>query len=146
MINLGKGLLLEDKNVLLEWGKPIHKIEEKLNKTGQDKGDRTVYNWGTHTILNGLELDLSNHFWNHGKEYWFRKFNKIEFWAIGDNSAIENFDRISIHLLKNIGEPKTKDESNSPEKLWRWEIDDITLSLYFFEQHAYKLHFVISKN
>ena len=145
-LNLNKGILFEDSGVLLEWGKPIRKLIKKNNGRTENKEDRTIYHWGSHKILNGLDLDLTNHFWNFGKEAWFRKFKKIEFWAYGDNEAISNFERISKHITEQFGEPNfRKEPDKEPERNWRWELNGVDISLYFFEQHAYKLHMTIKK-
>jgi hypothetical protein len=116
------------------------------NGTAVDSGDRTTYNWGTHTILNGLELGLSSMFWNFGRESFFRKFNKIEYWAVGDDAAIRSFDKISKHLVQQFGEPDSKREPDAiPERSWEWKLGEVDISLCLFEQHAFKTYFEVSR-
>jgi len=140
------GITFEETNSFLKWGNFINQLIRKFNGTKENLGDRTVYNWGKHTVLSGLELELTNSFYNYGKERWFRRLNQIEYWAIGDKIAKQEFDRISNHLIKLFGQP-TVDEDNIDEieKYFIWKIDNIEFSLYFFEQHCYKLHFTIKK-
>ena len=145
MNDLENGIRFEDTSSFLEWGKSIEDLVAAHQGKIEDKGDRTIYNWGKHRILNGLELYLINKYWNFGEEGKNRLFNSIEFWAYGDKHAIEYFDIISLHLIKEIGQPTEKDESIEPERLWVWDLGSVDVKLYFFEQHAYKLHFTIEK-
>ena len=145
--SINNGITFEETNNFLKWGKFINPLIRKFNGTKENLGDRTVYNWGRHTILNGLELELTNSFWNFGKEKWFRRFNQIEYLAIGDTIANEEFNRISSHLIKLYGQPiVNEDDIDEGEKYLIWKNDNIEFSLYFFEQHCYKLHFTIKKN
>ena len=62
--------------------------------------------------------------------------------------SFEKFDFISNHLLSKIGEPNVKSgeiEINK-EKCWIWQIREIKIKLYLFEQHVFKLHFSIEQN
>ncbi|MFM7855616.1 MAG: hypothetical protein ACKO96_27740, partial [Flammeovirgaceae bacterium] len=59
MIHLGKGLLLEDLDILIEWGPPVDK---SISIREDENGDRTIYHWGQHKILSGLESELSQTF------------------------------------------------------------------------------------
>lgn len=144
---INNGITFEETTSFLKWGKFINPLIRKFNGTKENLGDRTIYNWGKHTVLNGLELELTNSFYNFGKERWFRRFNKIEYWAIGDNIAKQEFDRISNHLIKLFGHPIVdEDNIDEIEKYFIWKNSNIEFSLYFFEQHCYKLHFTIKKN
>ena len=144
--SINNGIVFEEITNFLKWGKFINPLIRKFNGTKENLGDRTVYNWGRHTILNGLELELTNSFWNFGKERWFRRFNQIEYLAIGDTIANEEFNRISSHLIKLYGQPIViEDDIDEREKYLIWKNDKIEFSLYFFEQHCYKLHFTIKK-
>ena len=144
--SINNGITFEETNNFLKWGKFINPLIRKFNGTKENLGDRTVYNWGRHTILNGLELELTNSFWNFGKEKWFRRFNQIEYWAFGDTIAKVEFNRISSHLIKLYGQPIVNEGYiDDREKYLIWKNDKIEFSLYFFEQHFYKLHFTIKK-
>lgn len=143
---INNGITFEETTSFLKWGKFINPLIRKFNGTKENLGDRTIYNWGKHTVLNGLELELTNSFYNFGKERWFRRFNQIEYWAIGNNIAKQEFDRISNHLIKLFGQPIVdEDNIDEIEKYFIWKNSNIEFSLSFFEQHCYKLHFTIKK-
>ncbi len=144
---LNKGITFEETNEFLKWGTFINPLIRKFQGTKENLGDRTVYNWGKHTILSGLELELSSTFYNFGEQRRFRRFNQIEYWAIGDKIAKQEFDRLSNHLVKLFGQPYINEENaDENEKCLNWKMDKIQIALIFFEQHCYKLHFTIQKN
>jgi hypothetical protein len=140
-----KHLELEGTNIKLIWGTPIEQLHSDFGTGKQEKGDRTIYEWGEHTILNGLALNLTSMFWNFQEEPNERRLRKQDFWAVGDKPATDWFGRISEHLRTNFGEPTEKNEENLPDRIWTWNIEGLTLTLNFFEQHAYKLCFSIRK-
>ena len=144
-LNLERGITFEESDALLEWGRPVDELADAFNAKVENEGDRTLYHWGLHKVLNGLELNLTNSFWNFGEEQYDRVFKSIESWAIGDEPAREDFDRISTHLTEQIGEPNEKNETDAPEKTWIWRAPGALINLYFFEQHVYKLHLTIEK-
>lgn len=144
MKNLRNGILLEDAGSFLKWGKSMKSITKKVSCEIKSKGDRTVYNWGKHKVLNGLELDLQSTFWNFEKDRWFRSLKKVEHWTIGDLEAKAQFELISNHLTSQFGPAKTE-KSSSDESSLIWIAEGIKLDLYLFEQHCYKLHFTISR-
>ena len=128
---LDNGITFEETSDFLKWGKFIHPLIRKFNGTKDDLGDRTTYKWGKHTILSGLELELTSSFWNFGKERWFRRFNEIEYWAIGDDTAEQEFNRISNHLIKLFGQPIVEEENiDAREKYAEWKIDKAVFSPY----------------
>ena len=51
---------------------------------------------------------------------------------------------ISAHLENQFGPPNNKDVKETDASL-EWNVNGIRLSLNYFEQHAYKLHFEISR-
>ena len=143
---LKNGITFEESGIFLKWGVFINPLIQKYNGSKENLGDRTAYNWGKQTILNGLELELSTCFWNFGFQRWFRRFTEIEYSAIGDTIAEEEFKRISSHLIELFGPPRnTEVEINDPEKFLTWEIDKIEFSLYYFQQHCFHLNFTIKK-
>jgi len=139
---LNEGILFEDRDEFLKWGSSIRKLSNTI-RNKKISGDRTVYYWGKHTVLNGLELDLTTMFWRYRIESLFKKFNHIEFWAIGDKEAENYLELIRGHIENQFGNP-TKEETENREVSLEWEINNVKISLYFFEQHVYKLHLKIS--
>ena len=153
MLNLGfknylhKGIVFEDTDVFLKWGSCINLLIKKNGGTKEVLGDSIMYDWGSRIILNGLEVNLSSSISKYGFDRWFSRFNKVEYWAIGDKIAKEEFNRISNHLFQFLGDPSDKDEKmDSDEIYFTWSIGKVCVSLYLFEQHCYKLHFLIKKN
>src|SRR5690606_37465558 len=110
-----------------------------------DKGDRIIYDWGEHEILNGLKVHLSTTRWKTLTNMFNSKFNEINFWAIGDIEVQTEYSRISEHLTKKLGEPTEKDESSMSEKQMNWIFDKVSVNLYFFVQHCFKLVLTIKK-
>ena len=143
MNNLIKRFVFEGSGAELIWGMSVEQLHKEFGIEMRDKGDRTIYTWGEQTILNGLHLHLTSRYWNFDIEPEDRKFDHLEFWAIGDKHAKEYFQSISEHVIKNFGEPIEKDEEYLPDKIWKWHHNGLTLNLTFFEQHAYKLCFSI---
>lgn len=144
MKDIQSGILLEDSGSMLKWGKSLKSITKKTPCLIKDQGDRTIYFWDKHTILNGLELNLQTMFWNFGKDRWFRKFNKVEHWVVGDKEAQTEYERISNHLTNELGPPDLE-KITSEDKSMVWKKENVELSLYLFEQHCYKLHFTICR-
>jgi hypothetical protein len=145
MYQLDKGIFLEDKNVLLEWGQPLEKIAADNSAKIIKQADRTIIDWGTHTILDGLTLELTNVFLLSTGFQLFKKFKSIGHQTVGDKQSFENFSLISKHLLNKIGEPSKKDDSIEREKSWIWQTSEVKINLYLFEQHAFKLHLTIEQ-
>jgi hypothetical protein len=144
--NITKGIRFEGSGQFLEWGKFIDPLIRKFNGTKEIYSDRMVYNWGKQSILNGLELELTTIFWNVGLQRWCRRFTKIEYLAIGDEIAKHELTRISNHLISLYGQPSvSEDDVDNNEKYLLWKLDKIEVSVYYFEQHCYKLHFCIHK-
>jgi hypothetical protein len=149
MVNdLNLGIRFEEVGAFLKWGKGINSLLNEFGKTREIIGNSIHYNWGKQKILNGLEIELITSFANIGYPRWFRKkFNKLESWFIGDDQAIGQFDKISLHLTTLFGQPSIKEENmDLREKHLIWKIENVEISLYLFEQHCYKLHFLIEKS
>jgi hypothetical protein len=140
---INRGIYFEDTDQFLKWGTPIKELAKQLPVKEKLFADRVVYNWGEHTILSGLKLEFTTIFWNHKDESRYKKFNAIEFWAIGNDIAEESLKLISDHIEKHFGEPARKEVSEKAIEL-EWFVNDVKLYLYFFEQYANKLHFEIS--
>ena len=147
MYSLEKGVFLEDCKVLLEWGKPINTLANENNAKVILKPDRTIIEWGHHTILDGLKLELTNTYLKLSSQGLPKKFNTISSWSIGDNGAKSHFETLSKHLSLKLGSPskKEKNDDKSDEEFWIWKIGEVSITLYLFEQHAYKCCLTIEK-
>src|SRR5579862_1241199 len=79
---ISQGILFEDNNKFLKWGIPITELSTLVDVKEKKFADRTVYNWGEHSILGGLKLELITVYWNHRAGSIDKRFNSIEFQAI----------------------------------------------------------------
>jgi hypothetical protein len=147
MYSLDKGIFLEDSKVLLEWGKPINIIASKNNAKIVSKPDRTIIEWGHHTILEGLKLELTSTYLKVSGWGLSKDFNTISSWAVGDNEAKSHFEMVSNHLSLKLGNPseKEKNENIIGEEFWVWNIGEVNIILNLFEQHAYKCCLIIER-
>jgi hypothetical protein len=141
---LDKGIFFEDNRNLLKWGFPIGLITIKNKPETLKQEDRVIFKWGKHTILGGLEVDLSTTYWRTFKIGFFKKFNHVESWFIGDKIAFTEFDKISKHLEQKFGKPSSI-KNNAEEKEIKYSLEGVEILLYLFEQHCFKLVFRISK-
>lgn len=137
--SLINGILLEDNQVFLSWGESLNVIESKLASNKIDKGDRVIYDWGEHAVLNGLKVRLSTTRWKTLNNLLSKRFNELESWTIGDQEAPTEYLRISDHLTKSLGEPTEKDEHQVSQKFLAWRFDSVSVELHLLEQHCYKL-------
>jgi hypothetical protein len=141
---LNRGIYFEDIDKLLSWGMPVKELANHITVKEKLFADRTVYNWGEHSVLDGLNLEFTTTYWNHKDESQYKRFNAIEFWAIGNDIAENYLKLISAHIEKHFGAPAKKEVSETAVEL-EWVISGARIYLYFFEQYANKLHFEISK-
>jgi hypothetical protein len=141
---ISSGILFEDAGKLLKWGSPVKELALSVGVKEKIFADRTVYNWGEHTILNGLKLAVTTTFWNHKEESRDKRFNTIEFSVVGNEEADRFLKLITAHIEGQLGPPGNKDITETEVTL-KWMINGVELKLHFLEKHASKLHFEISK-
>ena len=141
---LNRGIYFEDIDKFISWGTPVKELENQITIKKKFFADRTVYSWGEHSILHGLKLEFTTTYWNHKDESQYKRFNAIEFWAMGDEVAEKYLKLINAHLEKCFGAPVKKEISETAVEL-EWVINGARIYLYFFEQYANKLHLEISK-
>jgi hypothetical protein len=141
---LNQGIYFEDIDKFINWGTPVKGLANQITVKEKLFADRSVYNWGEHSILDGLKLEFTTTYWNHKDESQYKRFNSIEFWAIGDEIAEKYLKLISAHIEKHFGAPSKKEVSETAVEL-EWLINGARIYLYFFEQYADKLHFEIGK-
>ena len=140
---LGHGLLFEDNNKFLEWGRPLKELSKDVEVKEKLFADRSVYNWGEQTILKGLTLPLATTYWNHREDSVYKIFNSIIFSVTGNEEAKDKLDLIKIHLQKILGEPQSK-EITDTEIILEWIVNNTRLSIHYFEQYTNKLTFEIN--
>ena len=143
--SINEGILFEDNGHFLEWNRRISRLKKENAFHVEYGEDRTIYYWGKHKILNGLDIELYSFYWKYKLESVNKRFNSIEFKVVGDNVSELYFDLISKHIEGLFGKG-VRDIVSDSEKLINWKIDGVSLSLLLFEQFVYKLSFKISKD
>lgn len=141
MLDLTKGIFLEEINFLLEWGQPTAKLVSQIDANVEKVSVGFVVNWGNNEIFDGLKVNLSSKF-DDGTT-----FESIEYEVDGDNESLEKYKLISNHLYHVFGEPHRKDDANFEKTLY-WQIKDVSITLSLFEifgQNILSLHLKIEK-
>ena len=144
MGDLNRGVLLEDSKQLLKWDSQIDELATLCGANKEERGDRTIYHWGEHSIFEGLTVRLQTQFWDEPGDWSTRKFVEVDSWSF-DEAPHPNFERISNHLIQQLGEPARKEDDDDGDRYWLWEIETIEVSLSLFLQHAYKLCLSVRK-
>jgi hypothetical protein len=143
-ININEGILFEDNGHFLKWYDTIRSLEKENEVRKEVSDDRTIFYWGKHQILNGLELELFSFYWKYRLEDINKRFNSIEFKVVGDKISGQYFDLIKKHVESVFGKGLENIMSESDKSI-EWKIDGVRLYLLLFEQFVYKLNFKISK-
>src|ERR1700744_1119113 len=136
-LSLNRGLLFEDNGEFLEWGKPLDELVKNSNGKKEYRADRVIYNWGVHTIFNGLELPFHTMVWNNDLNNSGKHFIELEFNVVGDAESEKYLTIISEHLVKEFGPAIIKGEI--PDISYEWKRGDVLIFLYLYEQHVNKL-------
>ena len=128
---IGIGVFFEDIDKFLRWGSPIKVLAREVTAKEKIFADRVIYNWGEHSILGGLKLELTTVCWDHKQESSVRKLESIEFRAAGNDIAEKYKQIITAHIEKVFGKPGKSDASTESVTL-EWIINDARIFLYFF--------------
>jgi len=141
---LGHGILFEDNNKFLGWGVSVKELSKDVEVKEKLFADRSVYNWGEHTILKGLTLPLTTTYWNHREDSVYKIFNSINFSVTGNDEVKEKLDLIRAHLEKAFGEAQSKEITDTEISL-EWIVNNTRLCIHYFEQYTNKLTFEINR-
>ena len=103
--NLQKGVLLEDKAVLVKWGTPYTELD--LLKEGKKfRADRTEWYLGKKVILDGYESNIEVLKWAWKEQDFITKFDEnLGFDAEGE----KKFNYLKTYLTKLLGDPVKAD-------------------------------------
>lgn len=141
---VNQGLLFEEEQIFLHWNEPIAEIAKRIPVKEKIFADRSVFDWGEHTILRGLNLRLTTILWYHKAESEGKRFNIIEF-NTEQESADEYFTIIKKHLETLFNVPLNKEITETSTYL-EWIAGNVRLSLNCYEKYAVKkLKFEIVK-
>lgn len=142
--NLQRGLLFEDKQVLIPWLTPFNRLDN-FNEKREDRGDRTLWYLGKRTVLDGYEGHFQAMKWIWLP--WTNNFERvIEFIGFGKDGH-NDFLRLVSHLKDLLGEPtKTEIEyenENFTEGSYEWENGEVKIRVSGFDMHGARYNLAI---
>lgn len=146
--NLQKGLLLEDKGILIPWLTPFNKLY-KFQEQRRDRGDRTVWYLGQRTVLDGYIGGLEIMMWMFLP--WTNPITEIKIDLSYDYQGMKNFHELKEHLIDRFGQPHTSEINKWGDLdvgLIQWRFGKIKLDLVGIEHFAarYSLHIGLIKD
>lgn len=104
--NLQKGLLLEDKGILIPWETPFNQLY-KYKEKRRDSGDRTEWYFGKRKILNGYESHLEAMMWMYLP--WTNPLTEISEKIGTDYEGNKNFLDLKDRITNLLGKPTKVD-------------------------------------
>jgi hypothetical protein len=137
---LADGILFEEEGVFLSWGADIE-TDKCYEKKGY-RADRTIYEWGERTILNGLKLPFKTVCWNHKQHGDIKSFESIEFLLEG-YEAEEYFQSVKKHIEPIFGEPKQPEDIKDGDICLEWKVKAVKVSLSLFNKSQSQVHLQI---
>lgn len=146
--NLQKGLLLEDKKILIPWETPFNQLN-KYREKRRDSGDRTEWYLGKHLILDGYESHLETMMWMYLP--WINPMTEISEKIGTDSKGNRNFLDLRERITELLGEP-TKIElekfGSLDLGLVEWTNDRVKISIVGIEifNCRYSLNIGLTKN
>ena len=141
--NLQKGLLLENKGILVPWLTPFNKVDS-FKEQRSDSGDRTEWYLGKQTILDGYVGGLEIMMWMNLP--WTNPLTEIKVDLSYDYQGMQNFHELKDHLIDRFGQPHKSDIHKWGDfdlGLIQWQFDRIKMDLVGFEHFAAKYSFHI---
>jgi hypothetical protein len=99
--NLQKGVLCEDKQILLRWGTPYADLDQ-IKEGKKFRADRTEWHLGKRTILAGYEGNLEVLKWIWKEQEMITKIDE----NLGqDEEGEQKFNYLKTHLTGLLGKP-----------------------------------------
>jgi hypothetical protein len=146
--NLQKGLLLEDKKILIPWETPFNQVD-KFKEQRRDSGDRTEWYLGKHPILDGYICGIEIMMWMHLP--WKNPMTEISVDLSYDYQGMNNFYRLKEHLTERFGQPHKTDINKWGDLdlgLIQWHFGKIKIDLVGIEHFAarYSFHLGLIRN
>jgi len=141
--NLQRGILLEDKGILVPWGFPYFKMET-IKEQKRERADRTEWNLGKRIILDGYEAQLETMRWKHIPDD--NPLKRLTENLGYDEAGQERFNLLRNHLTGLLGEAtKIQLQKFGSYDIGNisWEKDDIALTLVGIEHFNVRYTFNI---
>lgn len=137
---LADGILFEGEKVFLKWGEDIE--VGKLYAKKEYRADRTIYQWGERTILNGLRLPFKTVCWNHKQHGDTKSLESLEF-LCEEEDAGDQFQAIRSHIETILGESRQYEDMEPGEVALEWRIKAIKVGLNLYNKERPKVKFEI---
>ena len=109
-----EGILFEEPNIFLDWGKPVQELVKKYNAIVEKHGNIYYAYWGENTFIKNSAINLMTPFINN------HPFQELEFLSTG-KSIEDKFDIIKEYLNRQFGQP-TKG-TNVFRSFTEWVVD-----------------------
>lgn len=145
MPDLSAGIRFEDDDTLVIWGAKMASFLPDRTARYEHTGGRTIYHWGKHDILGGLQLNLRTVLEDQETQIGESSFRSIEHWALDDDIANSDMIRIKEHVLRKCGLPSKEESSEHGEYTAEWHVDGAVIKISFFDHNGLKLHFVVKQ-
>lgn len=100
--NLQKGILLEDKKILIPWKTQFNQLNKYAEKR-KDRADRTEWYLGKHKILDGYESHLETKMWCYLP--WKNPMTEISENIGADSNGNNKFIELKEKITDLLGEP-----------------------------------------
>lgn len=147
--NLQKGILFEEKGVLIPWLTPFNQVDNFKEKL-QDSGDRTNWYLGNRKILDGYEghFEVMKWMWLP----WTNSFERLSGHLGFGKDGHHNFQLLIEHLKELLGDPTKADiefeNENFTEGSYEWENGEVKIRVAGFDLHGsrYRLEIGLIKN
>lgn len=142
--NLQKGILIEDKGLLIPWLTPFNKVDYFKEKRDENR-DRTNWHLGHRTILDGYKGYLEVMKWINLP--WTNSFERLSVLLGFGKDGHDNFLSLIEHLRELLGEPTKTDiefeNENLTEGCYLWQNGEVKIMVYGFDMHGSRYHFEI---
>ena len=142
--NLQKGILFEDKQILIPWLTPFNRLDNFKEKR-HDSGDRTSWYLGSRTVLDGYEghFEIMKWMWLP----WTNGFERVTAFLGFSKDGHHNFLSLISHLKDLLGDPTKIDiefeNEYFTEGSYEWENGEIKIRVSGLDMHGARYIFDI---
>lgn len=135
-----KGIYVENKGILLEWGKPVIQLVKLFDAIVEKREKYFIAYWGKDSLIENSEINLSTKFTQD------TLFHKMEFHVDFESKAIEKFEVLNSYFEKSFGQPDNIENDNQDfsdkKRIWKYKNTQVILELEDFR--GLKLYLEIS--
>lgn len=131
------GVLIEERNFLLEWNVAVEKLAAKFNAIVEKRADYYYAYWGENGFIQGSGITLRTAF-RAGT-----LFEALEYSISGESTSLKQFIIIKDYFTDMIGLPI---RINDCEDELIWISDIVKVKLILEDFRGIRLHLLIKKN